>query len=406
MICELSFRCAIRLFLLAAALGTQLFASGVAHGQDLMSSPAGHRGPISGIVLVKVRELPNEQSMFSKVDDEIATSLGSAALSKFREYGLDGIRVMDRHGDITTYALMFNSVGREADVIAYLMTKPRVIEATRDYPLTLLAEPNDYYYQPDAMDYEVHWVPNAANYYYNPATHLNGRKCTGEWQRCCCEAPCSEVVPWPFQTRDSIHYSDQWYLQRARANKAWDIEKGQGSVKILVIDSGIDIDHPDLDAHIWDNSTADGKWDTNHDGLPGGCCGFNSPALNKDIDGDEQSLFGSDNQCDCGPDGDYGFGPNAIDDDPPGPGGGDDDSGPEWADNPRGPGSQHPEIPFNDDRDDIVFMRCDDDANGYPDDTHGVNLYDLVQDYGLNGVPDGDLPPLLVPLRDSACPLD
>ncbi len=357
--------------------------SGMAFDSEIRTSP----GPSPGIVLVTCQEYRGQPSTFSSVNNEIRTQLGENTLSSLKDFGLDKLQVVSTRANTCTYALMFNSVGRENDIIQYLKSMPQVIEAKRDYPITFLIEPNDYHYQPDSTDTLGHWVPYDMNTYKNNSRPL--RVCSRDYQTCCCEAPCDSTFWGTYQTKDSIHVGDQWYLQRAQVNKAWDIDRGESSVKILVIDSGIDAMHPDLSANIWDNSSLDPVGDADHDGMPGGGYGFASARVNRDIDGDGLMLWGTggiNGECDCGPDGDYGFGPNGIDDDPSGPGGGDDHPGggsnDPWEDNIA------PQF-FNDDRDDIVFMKNDDDANGYPDDTHGVNLYDPVQDYGLSGVPDG-----------------
>ena len=46
------------------------------------------------------------------------------------------------------------------------------------------------------------------------------------------------------------YYSDQWGLDKIRANDAWDISKGSNSVVVAVIDTGIDETHPDLSGKI------------------------------------------------------------------------------------------------------------------------------------------------------------
>lgn len=44
--------------------------------------------------------------------------------------------------------------------------------------------------------------------------------------------------------------SQQWYLNSIGVNQAWDIARSNGSVKVAVIDSGIDMAHPDLAGNI------------------------------------------------------------------------------------------------------------------------------------------------------------
>lgn len=45
----------------------------------------------------------------------------------------------------------------------------------------------------------------------------------------------------------------QWGLERIQAHGAWGIETGNSSAVIAVIDSGVDIAHPDLEPNIWVN---------------------------------------------------------------------------------------------------------------------------------------------------------
>ncbi|HZJ41840.1 MAG TPA: S8 family serine peptidase, partial [Patescibacteria group bacterium] len=48
-------------------------------------------------------------------------------------------------------------------------------------------------------------------------------------------------------------YSNQWYLSRIGAEKAWSKISSTPNTVIAVIDSGVQIDHPDLKANIWKN---------------------------------------------------------------------------------------------------------------------------------------------------------
>ncbi|MCD6101980.1 MAG: S8 family serine peptidase, partial [Candidatus Cloacimonetes bacterium] len=54
-------------------------------------------------------------------------------------------------------------------------------------------------------------------------------------------------------TPNDPKYYKQWGLEAIRANKAWDIEKGNEQVVIGLIDSGVDYNHPDLANNIWIN---------------------------------------------------------------------------------------------------------------------------------------------------------
>ena len=42
------------------------------------------------------------------------------------------------------------------------------------------------------------------------------------------------------------HYKNQWYLQKIKATEAWDNIRLSPDVIIAVIDSGVQVDHPDL----------------------------------------------------------------------------------------------------------------------------------------------------------------
>ncbi|MFD2169705.1 S8 family peptidase [Tumebacillus lipolyticus] len=45
-------------------------------------------------------------------------------------------------------------------------------------------------------------------------------------------------------------YSSQWHLPKIKAPQAWDITTGSTSTKIAIIDTGVDLSHPDLSAKI------------------------------------------------------------------------------------------------------------------------------------------------------------
>lgn len=55
-------------------------------------------------------------------------------------------------------------------------------------------------------------------------------------------------------TPNDPYYTNQWYLAKINANSAWEKISESPDIVIAVIDSGIDIDHPDLKDNIWHNT--------------------------------------------------------------------------------------------------------------------------------------------------------
>ena len=49
------------------------------------------------------------------------------------------------------------------------------------------------------------------------------------------------------------YYDRQWYLKKIKATEAWDTVKGSPNVVIAILDSGVQVSHPDLRENIWRN---------------------------------------------------------------------------------------------------------------------------------------------------------
>lgn len=47
-------------------------------------------------------------------------------------------------------------------------------------------------------------------------------------------------------------YEDLWGLRKIRADQAWPVSEGEGTV-VAVVDTGLDLDHPDIQGNIWEN---------------------------------------------------------------------------------------------------------------------------------------------------------
>lgn len=53
---------------------------------------------------------------------------------------------------------------------------------------------------------------------------------------------------------DASEYSQLWGMDKIDAPEAWEIDQGNPEVIVAVIDTGVQMDHPDLAANIWTNS--------------------------------------------------------------------------------------------------------------------------------------------------------
>lgn len=62
-----------------------------------------------------------------------------------------------------------------------------------------------------------------------------------------------------FHPNDPLYAPYQSYLPLLHAEEAWDIQQGDPRITVAVLDSGVDITHPDLAGQIWTNPTP-GAW--------------------------------------------------------------------------------------------------------------------------------------------------
>ena len=59
---------------------------------------------------------------------------------------------------------------------------------------------------------------------------------------------CSEISP------NDTRFNEQWNLTSMNMSKAWQIERGKPSVVVAVVDSGIQVNHPDIENQLWQNA--------------------------------------------------------------------------------------------------------------------------------------------------------
>ena len=80
------------------------------------------------------------------------------------------------------------------------------------------------------------------------------------------------------------HYDKQWFLRNIRADRAWEITRGDSSIAIGVIDTGVDWLHPDLNVQFKVNKLEDRNNNGVFDAWP-------STLLRTDIFGNEVRIF-------------------------------------------------------------------------------------------------------------------
>ncbi|MBU0531105.1 MAG: S8 family peptidase [Candidatus Uhrbacteria bacterium] len=61
------------------------------------------------------------------------------------------------------------------------------------------------------------------------------------------------VAPAQALTPNDPLIANQWYLDQINAYGAWDISTGSNTVVVAVLDTGLDLDHPDIAGNLWTN---------------------------------------------------------------------------------------------------------------------------------------------------------
>lgn len=93
-------------------------------------------------------------------------------------------------------------------------------------------------------------------------------------------------IPVNAKTADDEYFSQQWYLDSINASEAWDTSTGSKQVVVAVLDTGIDIDHPDLARNIWVNDDEIGN-----DGIDNDNNGYVDDVNGYDFVDDDPSVF-------------------------------------------------------------------------------------------------------------------
>lgn len=63
-----------------------------------------------------------------------------------------------------------------------------------------------------------------------------------------------DPIAFAFHRPNDPQFSQQWAHVKIQSEQAWDLGQGSNNVIVGIIDSGIDVEHPDLKANVWVNS--------------------------------------------------------------------------------------------------------------------------------------------------------
>ena len=96
------------------------------------------------------------------------------------------------------------------------------------------------------------------------------------------DAPAADAVQldqrlYPLDVPNDAHYGSQWSLPRIGAPAGWDAATSGAPVVVAVIDTGVDISHPDLAGRLWTNpdEIPSNGIDDDFDGLVDDVAGWN-----------------------------------------------------------------------------------------------------------------------------------
>lgn len=89
--------------------------------------------------------------------------------------------------------------------------------------------------------------------------------------------------PEPTYVPNDPMFNDQWAHQKISSEGAWDISTGSNDIIVGVIDTGILIDHEDIQANLWVNDDPPNGVDDDHNGFIDDTYGWNFVNNNNDI---------------------------------------------------------------------------------------------------------------------------